>query len=76
MHSPTYFKRIALMRANPTPIPADAKNVAKNRLMARMIASPFPIFNKSSAEFFVGITVVVSTIEIASFLGVGCAHCG
>lgn len=56
------------MRANPTPIPADAKNVAKNRLIARMIASPLPIFNKSSAEFFVGITVVVSTIEIASFL--------
>lgn len=62
---PTYFKSRALMSANTTPIPADAKNIRQNRFRARIIASPLPTCNNSSPDEF-GITVVVKTIEIAS----------
>lgn len=63
---PTYFKSNALMSAKTTPIPADAKNIKQKRLSARSMASPRPTFSKSSPLVFVGMTVVVRTIEIAS----------
>lgn len=54
------------MRANTTPIPALAKNIRQKRLRARSMASPRPTCSNSSPDEF-GITVVVRTMEIASF---------
>lgn len=63
---PTYFRSIALMSAKTTPIPADAKNIKQKRFSAMRMASPRPTLRSSSPDVFVGITVVVSTIEMAS----------
>lgn len=66
-NSPTYFSSSALMRAKTTPMPAEAKNIKQKRLRAMMMASPRPTLSRSSPEVLGGITVVVNTIEMASF---------